>query len=459
MKINRKIFKEYDIRGKYPEEINDRTAYVLGLAFSKLAKAKKIVIGRDARKESEKVFWPLVAGLVKGGLEVADLGVCATPELFFAVGAKKFKGGVMVTASHSPKGQTGFKFCDEKGRVFGFATGNEKLAKAAKREMGRLSTGVNLQAQSKNIDFLSIAGDYKKFALSFIKPNDVSGFNMVIDASGGSGSRLAEVIFDALPLKFYPVNFRAESDSGGHGPNPLLIENQREAKELVSSKRADLGVIFDGDADRAVFIDELGRFVQPYYINCLLAQIVLSMKKGATIVADARLQLAIAKTVKDSGGKLLVHRSGYANFIRTMTRSNQLFGCENSGHIMYNFRWKKKQRFVYGDAIISILLILKYLKRNKIRLSEAVKPFMDAYAVSGELNFDTGRFEQIAAAAKKAFPQAKFSSIDGLSAIAKDRSWFFNIRQSNTEPVIRLNVEAATPVLEEKIRRQVIELI
>lgn len=459
MKITPTIFKEYDIRGKYPEEIDERAAYSLGLAFARMIRAKKVIVGRDTRAESEKVFWPLVAGLSRGGLKVYDLGVCATPELFFAVGAKKFPGGVMVTASHSPQGETGFKFCDGKGRVFGFGSGDRKMEILADREIGKLDQKIKFKTPGNKVDFLSIASDYKKFVLSFIRPEDVRGLKLAIDASGGSGSRLAEAVFGALPLEFTPMNFRAGDRYPDHGPNPLLAENRQAIAKQIKKSRADLGVVFDGDADRAVFIDETGKFVQPYYINCLLAQIFLGLKKGATIAVDARLNLAIARTVRENGGKILVHRSGYANFIKTMTGKKLLFGCENSGHFIYNFKIKKNRQFVYGDAIISVLLVLGYLKANKLKLSEAIKPFSDSFAISGELNFKTDRFKQIAAAAEKLFPQAEFNYLDGLSAVARDKSWFFNLRPSNTEPVVRLNIEAVSQTLVEKIKKQITGLI
>lgn len=459
MSINPAIFKEYDIRGEYPHEISDEIAYALGFAFARIIKAKKIVVGRDARLESERAFWPLISGLAKGGAQIADLGVCATPELFFAVGARKFAGGVMVTASHSPQGQTGFKFCDSQGRVFGQKSGQEKLALWANKEFAKIPAGIKFLAQNDSVDFISIAGDYKEFALSFIEPAEVEGMNLVIDASGGSGGRLAEVVFNSLPVKFSPLNFRVAKNRLQHGPNPLLPENQQAAISQVKDKQADLGVIFDGDADRAIFIDESGRFVEPYYINCLLAQIILAENKRATIVADARLYLAIAKVVKSSGGKLLVHRSGYANFIKSMTAKKKLFGCENSGHFMYNFSLKEKRQFVYGDAIISVLLILKYLKQNKLKLSQAVKPFSDSFVISGELNFQTDRFEQIAQDVKKIFSEAKFISIDGLSALSKHHFWFFNLRPSHTEPVIRLNIEARNGKLLKELQDKLLKCI
>jgi|GEM_PF-449452 len=469
MKINSKIFKEYDIRGVYPAEIGEQTAYALGLAFSKIIKAKKIVVGRDARDESERVFWPLVAGLSKGGMKISDLGVCATPELFFAVGAKKFPCGVMVTASHSPSGQTGFKFCDGRGRVFGKNTGLKKLEQAANFRQRRMRLwrkeisakgGCAYGAKNQAIDFTSIAKDYKNFSLSFVKPAEVKDFKIVLDASFGSGARLGDVIFHALPLSAVYMNFRSGDKYPDHGLNPLLKPNQQDMIKQLRKHSADLGVIFDGDADRAIFFDEKGNFVEPYYINCLLSQIILQMKRGITIAADARLGLLIAETIKHNGGKTYVQRSGYANFISTMNEKKFLFGCENSGHFIFNFALKSGGRqYVYGDAIIPILLILKYLRKNKLKLSQAIKPFAEAYKISGELNFPDVDFARLEPKIRKYFSGAKFSKVDGLSVFGPKRQWFLNIRPSQTEPLVRVNIEAKNDKLLRQIKEEVLALI
>lgn len=459
MKLEKKIFKEYDIRGKYPSEINEATAYALGLAFAKMAKKKKIVVGRDARKESEKVFWPLVAGLEAGGMVIRDLGVCASPELFFAVGAKKFPYGVIVTPSHSPIGETGFKFCDSQGRTYGLKTGLKKLKINAEKELLKLPPDQKFTVKKINLDFITVGEEYKKFALSFIKPADVAGLKLIVDASSGSGGHLADVVFRALPIKFTPINFRLADKKYQHGPNPLLPENQQAISQLVKKNQADLGAIFDGDADRVIFIDELGNFVQPYHINCLLAKIILEIVPGAKIVADARLNLAIAQVIKENKGKILVHRSGYANIIKTMTGKKLLFGCENSGHIMINFALKKKQQFVYGEVIIPTLLILKYLKKHKLKLSQAVKPFTEAYVISGEMNFPSQDFSTLAKKIRSTFKQAKFSQIDGLSAQDKKGEWFANVRPSQTEPVVRVNIEARSRDKLDEVKNKILKLI
>jgi phosphomannomutase len=458
MKILSTIFKEYDIRGKYPAELNENTAYALGLAFAKISKAKKMIVGRDARKESEMSFWPLVLGLMEGGVKVDDLGVCATPELFFAVGAKRYSAGCMVTASHSPQGETGFKFCDESGIVYGLKTGLKKLAAQAGRE-NRQYSATGLKKKINSIDFTSIATEYKKFALSFVKPSGLKNLKIVLDASSGSGAHLSSVVFNSLPVELISMNFRAKDNYLDHGPNPLLKENQLPIiKEIVAS-RADLGVIFDGDADRAIFFDETGRLIEPYYINCLLSEIILKSKRGLTVAIDARLTLALSETIKKNGGKVFRQRSGYANFIKTMSRKQLLFGCENSGHFMINFKLKNKQSFVYGDAIIPILLILSYLKSHGLKISRAINSFKGQYLISGELNFKTEKFEAISKILKKNFSAAKIDSIDGLSVFGPNKEWFFNLRSSHTEPLIRLNIEAKNSTRLNQLKDELVSII
>lgn len=457
MKINKNIFKEYDIRGKYPEELDENTAYALGLSFAKLIKAKKVIIGRDARLESEKVFWPLVSGLLDSGVKVDDLGVCATPELFFAVSVKKYDAGCMVTASHSPVGQTGYKFCDGRGRPL--LTINLKKLEALAGQVKQKFDVAELKKQTEAIDFVSVVAEYKKFALSFIKPETLKNLKIVLDASSGSGARLADDVFSVLPASSTFMNFRADDQYPDHGPNPLLPENQQSIIKEIKAERADLGVLFDGDADRAIFFDEAGTFVEPYYINCLLSEIILKKNKGIRLVVDARLNLGITATIKKAGGKALRHRSGFSNIINTMDQKKLLFGCENSGHFMFNIGLKKKANFVYGEAIIPVLLVASFLQTKKIILSQAIKSFKDQYLISGELNFKTAKFAAIGKILQKKFAGLKSDEIDGLSIFGPKGEWFFNLRTSHTEPVIRLNIEAKNQTRLDQLKTEIVAII
>lgn len=455
MNINKSIFKEYDIRGAYPAEINESVAYVLGLAFARAAKIKKIIVGRDARQETAQIFWPLIAGLTRGGVKVHSLDVCCTPELFFAVGDKRFPAGCMVTASHSPAGQTGFKFCDSQGRVWGSKTGLAKLRALA----DKISTD-DISDVCATAEKISIADSYKKFIRKIVDYKKLSGFKIVLDASGGSGARLAQDVFSLALLKTKLMNFRPKDAYPDHGLNPLLAGNWRSAAKEVKKSRADLGVVFDGDADRAIFIDEQGKFVEPYYLNCLLAKIILEKWKKETIIADARLALGIEEVVKNAGGKLISHRSGYANIIRTMQSKKIKFACENSGHFMFNFSWVRPgANFAYGEGILPVLLILQYLKKNKLSLGQAVAQYRKKYLISGEINLSLKDFSATEKKIKAVFKDARFKVVDGLSVYDPAGKWFFNFRPSHTEPVARLNIEARKAADLLQLKKQLLNLI
>lgn len=455
MKINPNILREYDIRGKYPQEIDEKSAYALGFAFAKFLKAKKIVVGRDARLESENVFWALVSGLSKAGVKVYSLGICATPELFFAVGVRKFDGGCMITASHSPVGQTGIKTCDSHGRSFGMSNDLDKIAKlAAKVKVSNLN---NLRGE---VEFISISSEYKKFLKSIIDFGKLNGLKVVLDASSGSGARLAEEVFADLPIYSRRMNFYAGDQYPDHGPNPMLQESRTSVVGEVKKFKADVGVIFDGDADRAIFIDEDGGFVEPYYINCLLSKIVLGKKKNQKLVVDARLGLGIKEIIEKAGGKAISHRSGYTNIIRTMEAKKIIFGCENSGHFMFSFSWAKSgSNYVYSEAILPVLLILEYLQIKKLKLSRAVADFRRNFPISGEINIKIKDFDKLKAKIKRHFEGESFVEIDGLSVIAKSKEWFFNIRPSHTEPLVRLNVEAKSIKVLDKVKKELLGII
>ena len=452
-RVNPKIFKEYDIRGRYPQELNERSAFALGVAFAKVSRAKKIVCGRDARPESEKIFWPLLSGLIAGGAKVGDVGVCATPELFFAIGQHEFPAGAMVTASHSPIGETGAKFCDGRGRVFGLATGLKKIATAANKVKEQ-------KIKNPQASFVSVAKEYRDFVLAIIDRQKLKGLKVVLDASGGSGARLAETVFSFLPVKATRMNFFSGDAYLDHGPNPLLKENQLPIVKEIKTTKADLGVIFDGDADRAIFLDEKGKFVEPYYLNCLLAEIILAYKPKTEIIIDARLGLGLTELIRAQGGRAIPHRAGYANIIKTMEQKKLLFGCENSGHFMFNFRlFGRKKNYVWGDAILPVFLIMDYLKDNKITLSQAIAKYSSRYAISGEKNYKIKDFSRLAKRVKQEFKGAVFSYLDGLSVKDSGGRWYFNIRPSHTEPVVRLNVEARSRGVLSEILGQVEKLL
>ncbi|MEI6288193.1 MAG: phosphomannomutase/phosphoglucomutase [bacterium] len=453
--INPKIFKEYDIRGQYPDEIDEDATNKIGQAFASKTKAKKIIIARDLRPESQKILKPLIAGLQSRGAKIYDLGVTSTPGLFFAVGAKQFPAGVMITASHNPKGYTGLKLCVDSGLLLGMNTGLKEIKLLAEKK----DSIKDLKQNKKTATIpLTIENDYKKFVFSIINKKYLSGLKVALDASDGSGAKLATAVFAETKTKNTKINFRPNDGYKDHGLNPLLPENQLTIKTVVKKTKAHLGVIFDGDADRCIFIDEAGQFVEPYYINCLLSRIMLEKFPKLKITVDARLTLGIKEIISQNGGQPIVSRSGYANIISTMQKKKLLFGCENSGHYMFNFALKKGGRhYAYGDAILPALIILEFLGKSQIKLSEAIKPLLTKYPISGEINMPNKIFSEVEKKITALYKSEKISHLDGLSIQGSD--FFINIRPSKTEPLVRLNIEAKNKTKLEEVKNKILKII
>jgi len=306
-----------------------------------------------------------------------------------------------------------------------------------------------------NIDITSA---YYKFASKIIDLDKIRGFKIVLDASGGSGARLADYFFVRLHSKIIKMNFKPNDKFADHGPNPMLAKNQKLASLEVKKTKANLGIIYDGDGDRSIFIDDTGKFISPYYINCLLAKIILSKYKKIGIVMDARLRLGLSEVIKNAGGTPIICRSGYSNLVKLMQTKKALFGCENSGHYFFNFKLiDKKTNFIFGDAIMPSLLILEYLKENKLSLKEAITEFKNKYFISGEINYENIIFEKAEKLLAKKYAKYKTDDLDGLSIYGDD--WFVNMRPSKTEPIVRLNIEAKTKENLQKITQEVSNLI
>lgn len=431
-----KFFKEYDIRGIYETEIDANVSYKLGRAFVRALGAKKIIVGQDRRPGSSKIMPAFVAGAEREGAQVLSLGTCSTPELFFAVGKYKLTGGVMVTASHSPAEYVGFKMIGASGVPLGLKTGSNKIIV----QYNKLADEkFSVSRASKKV---SIKADYYRAISSFVNKKRIGSMTAVLDASGGSGDELVDYVISRLPINTIKLNFKKGGKKIPHGLNPMLEENQLAAKTEVVKRKADLGIIWDGDADRCNFIDEAGNFIHPYYINCLLNHIIIGKKKNIGVVIDARMPVGLSQVIEGRGGKAIVSRSGTANVIEMMYKKKLLFGCENSGHYFFNFLLYKKNNYVYCESILPVLLILEYLSVNKLKFSEAIDQFKGRYFISGEINFKVSDFAKLKNKLQKKYIKYPSKEIDGLSVFGGD--WFFNVRPSNTEPLARMNIEAGS---------------
>ena len=453
-KIKPEIFKEYDIRGKYPKELDQKTAYLLGRAFVLSLKAKTIAVGLDRRPESALILPAFLKGVKDAGGRIFDLGINSTPAIFLAIFIKKLDGGVSLTASHNPVGYAGLKLADKNGSLLGLNTGLKKIWQLAEKITPPKIKKFPPVPTAK----IDIAQAYYQLAAKIVDLKTIRGFKIVLDASNGSGARLADYFFVRLHSKIIKMNFKAGDRFPDHNLNPLMAITQKPAKEAVKKQAGDLGVIFDGDGDRCLFIDEIGNLVNPYYLNCLLAELILKKYPRINIVIDARLQLGLKEVINHAGGRPLVSRAGYANIVKLMQEKKAFFGCENSGHYFFNFRLiDKKKNYVFGDAIMPILLILEYLKENNLSLSSAVAKFKKKYLISGEINYQKNNLVGLEKKLIKKYSQQKTNRLDGLSIY--DPNWFINIRSSKTEPLIRLNIEAKNKKTLNKIKKEAVALI
>lgn len=460
--INLAIFREYDIRGKYPQDIDKNTAYRLGRAFVLALNAKVIAVGRDRRVESAKLMPSFISGARSCGCLVYQLGVCSTPELSLAVGIKKMAGGAIMTASHNPQGWAGVKLYNSSGVPLGLKTGLQDVIKL----LDYKDVKTNHKIKKSTIKKLKVVTDYYRLVTSKTNRRKIKPFNLVLDASGGSGDGLVGYVFSCLTAKIIKINFRAGDKYIDHGLNPLLAGNQREVKKAIKKNRADLGVIWDGDADRVVFVDGLGQFVHPYYINCLLSKIILAKKPGLKLLIDARMPAGPSEIIKQYGGRPIVNRSGTANIIQAMIKREILFGCENSGHYFFNFKFygAKKNNYIYSDSVLPVLLIMEYLADKKLSLAEAIADFRRQYLISGEINFKVNNFSKLKSAIKKEYRGYKSATVDGVSVYGPslavgNAGWFFNLRPSHTEPLARLNIEAKNQIVLKKLKQQLLKII
>jgi phosphomannomutase/phosphoglucomutase len=450
--ISDSILKEYDIRGKFPEQLSADDAFRLGWGYATEYKMRKVVVGRDMRSESAAILPAFCRGMACAGVKIYDLDIVSTPEVFFAVGHHKYDGGVMATASHNPTGYTGLKLIDRQGRGIGRQTGLLKIAKRANacpvKDVGVVAKSQSVTVYDAYYKFISRVVDIRKFV----------GQKVILDGRHGSVTTATEYIFGRLPLQYAGINMKPARKQLPFGFNPLLSVNHRQLKSAVKKQKASLGIMWDGDGDRCVFFDEHGQFIAPYYMNCLLSQIITSKKKKPTIAIDARLPQGLSQVIKAHGGRPYIVRSGWSNFGRVMLKKNIMFGCENSAHYFIDMRLGGgRSQYVFSDALLTPLLVMEYLGVQKLTLSEAVAPFKNSLHISGELNFEDVDSKKLFAKIKRRYKLLRMQEVDGLSVFGKD--WFFNVRASNTEPLVRINIEAKSPERVIEIKEKLLSLM
>ncbi len=434
--INSGIFKSYDIRGLFPSELNEHAAQKIGESFGKFIKdensaARNIVVGRDMRSSSLSLRNSLIEGITSMGLDVINIGVVSTDGVYFAVGNYKFDAGVMITASHNPAKYNGFKLCREKVIPISSDTGLEAIARLVKTPV------IQTSAKPGSTIEKEIFIDYRKFALNFLSKR-LRPLRIVVDAGNGMAGKIVPIVFDKNVCEIVPMYFKLDGNFPNHEPNPLLQKNLVDLQKKVVETKANFGVAFDGDADRCVFVDEKGGIVGGDMITTIIAKEFLMKKKGETIIYDLRSSKATHDEIKSAGGTPVRERVGHSHIKATMREKEAVFAGELSGHYYY------RDNFYADSGIITLIQIINIISKKNIPLSKIVEPFK-RYHATGEINFEVdnkdARIEQLASI----FSDGKIDYLDGITVEYND--WWFNVRKSNTEPILRLNLEAKSQKL------------
>ena len=445
--INPDIFKAYDVRGTYPDQVNEDAARALGAAFVTYLKATRIAVGRDMRLSSPSIAEAFIDGATSQGCDVVDYGMVATDMLYFAVGKDGHDGGVMVTASHNPKQYNGMKMVRREAFPL---SGEEGISDI--RDMIQAGTIPAPAAARGSVSQANTLDAYIDHVMGFIDASIIKPFNVVLDA--GMGGLVAPRLFEKLACKTTRLCFEIDGRFPNHEANPLIEENRIDITERVIAEKADIGIAWDGDADRCFFIDGSGEFISGDFITALLAEAFLLKAPGSTIIYDLRASYAVRDIVAAHGGTSLMNRVGHAFFKRRMRETNGIFGGEVTGH--YYFR----DNFFADNGFIPALLILELMSKKGKSLRELLEPLREKYFISGEINTKLAsmdhvqpKFDQIASK----YADAHQYTLDGISIEYPD--WHFNVRASNTEPLLRLNLEATTPELMAQKRDEVLGLI
>jgi len=449
MTLNPDIFKAYDVRGIYPAEVNEDAARAIGAAFVVYLKAKRIAVSRDMRLSSPSLADAFIDGATSQGADVVDYGMMATDMLYFAVATDGLDGGVQITASHNPGQYNGMKMVRKDAWPL---SGEEGLAEI--RQMIADGTTPPAAATRGAVTTKNVLDGYVEHVMSFIDVSVIKPFNVVLDAGSGMGGLVAPKLFERLPCKTTRLCFDIDGSFPNHEANPLIEENRKDIVERVIAEKADIGIAWDGDADRCFFIDGTGAFVSGDFITALLAEAFLLKHPGATVIYDLRASYAVKDTVARLGGTSLMNRVGHAFFKRRMRETNAIFGGEVTGH--YYFR----DNFYADNGFIPALLILELMSRKGLTLHELLRPLNEQYFISGEINTKLKSMNEVPArlvAIAAKYADGRQYELDGLSAEFPD--FHFNVRPSNTEPLLRLNLEAKTPELMEQKRDEVLALI
>jgi phosphomannomutase len=449
------IFKAYDVRGRYPDQMDEELAYRIGRAFPRVLSELqdtpvddlRVAVGRDMRLSAPGMVKRYADGIADEGADVLDIGMAATEMVYWTVGARELDGGLVCTASHNPKAYTGAKLV-KRGAIA--LSGDSGIGELRDRVIG----GDPGPPATKRGDIRreEVGDAFREAALGYIEADRIRPLKLVLDGGNGMAGPMVGPLLDSFPLEQVRTYWEPDGEFPDHEPNPLLPENRRFIIEKVIETGADLGIAWDGDADRCFFIDDTGEFVAGDFLTALLAESILRKEPRGLMLYDVRASRAVRDAVERAGGKAEVNRVGHAFFKARMQETGAAFGGEVSGH--YYFR----DFYCADSGTIPALLILELLSVEGKKLSELLEPLRSRYFISGEINSEVADQEAKMREIEERYSDGEIAWLDGVSIDYED--WHFNVRPSNTEPLLRLNLESVTSREEmERRRDEVLELI
>jgi phosphomannomutase len=444
-RLDTSIFKSYDVRGVFPSELNEDVAYGIGRCFVPLLSARTIAVGRDMRPSGERLFHAFARGATEAGADVVDIGLVSTDALYFAVGKFAFDGGVMITASHNPAQYNGMKFTRAQAEAISLETGLAKIR-------DRILSGTLPPAAPKpgTVTQRDVLDAFAEHALSFVDRSVIKPFKIAIDAGNGMAGKTVPYVFKHLPCEVIPLYFELDGNFPNHPASPIEPENMADLQAAVKRHGCDVGVAFDGDADRMFIVDEKGEIVDGSAVTALVALNTLKHHPGAKILYNLICSRSVPELIARAGGVPVRSQVGHSIIKKTMREQEVAFGGEHSGHFYFKDNW-------YADSgMIALMQCLEVFSEANAPVSKVIAP-IDMRFRSGEINSHVNDVPAAVARIEAHYRDAKMDHLDGTTISYP--SWWMNVRPSNTEPLLRLNVEGDTKALMEQQRDEALALI
>lgn len=443
------IFKAYDVRGKVGSQLTPAVAESIGFAFGQwLPKAGTVAVGRDMRPDSQELAQALIDGLVAAGRQVLDIGEVTSDMIYFAVGHKQLAGGAMVTASHNPGEYNGIKFCRDKAQAVGIESGLQEIRDAAQQHLGVES---NQHKNTGTVEKTNITDNWIQHVLSFIDPQQLKPLRVIVDAGNGMAGKIVPALEPHIPCKVTEMYFELDGSFPNHIANPLEPKNLQDLIAAIQSNGADVGIAFDGDGDRAVLVDETGQPITGTIMTALLAEYFLKKQPGATVLHNAICGRAAVEAITKHGGQALRTKVGHSYIKAEMKKHSAIFGGEHSGHYYF------KDNFLADSGLIAAVVALSIISQANQPLSQLVAPLRKGYVQIAETNFTVKDKDTVLQKISAACQDGQQDWLDGLTVNYQD--YWFNVRPSNTEPLLRLNAEAKTKAQLDAVVAKITDLI